>query len=63
MRIRRDYQAACPACHARPGSPCKGKQGERLPGVHYQRIRALRAEALAAFKALYSPPPRNTLSL
>lgn len=55
MKIRRDYQIACPACHAGAGRPCKGKQGERLPGVHFQRSTALRSSYLAAIKALYTP--------
>jgi cytochrome c553 len=57
MKIRRNYQTACPACHARTGQPCQGKQGERLPDVHFQRTAALRAASLAAFKALYAPLP------
>lgn len=55
MRTRRDYQIPCPACHARTNQPCHAKQGERLPGVHFQRTAALRAATLAAFKSLYAP--------
>ena len=55
MKTRRDYQIACPACHARTGRPCTGKQGERLPGVHFQRTTALRTACLAAVKLLYAP--------
>jgi hypothetical protein len=54
-RIRRDYQVNCPYCRARTGRPCTGKEGERLPGVHFQRTTALRAASIAAFKALYAP--------
>ncbi len=54
-RIRRDYQVSCPACSARIGRPCTGKQGEQLHGVHFQRTTALRAATIAAYKALYAP--------
>lgn len=57
MNIRRDYQVACPACHARTGQPCKGQQGERLQGVHFQRTTALRKATVAAYKFLYAPLP------
>ncbi|WP_449489626.1 zinc finger domain-containing protein [Acidicapsa dinghuensis] len=60
MKIRRDYQIPCPACHARTGRPCQGKQGERLHGVHFQRTTALRAQSLAAFKSLYAPLTART---
>lgn len=55
MKIRRDYQISCPACHASAGRPCQGKQAETLRGVHFERTRALRSAALAAFKCLYAP--------
>ena len=55
MKTRRDYQISCPACSARIGRPCKSKQGEKLPGVHFERTCALRTACLAAFKALYAP--------
>ena len=55
QKLRRDYQTACPACRARIGRPCTGKQGERLQGVHLERSRALRIATLAALKALYAP--------
>jgi hypothetical protein len=55
MRVRRDYQVKCPACKARNGQPCKGKEGERLTGVHFQRTMELRAATLEAYKVLYAP--------
>lgn len=55
MQNRRNYQVRCPACQARTGAPCKGRQGERLQGVHFERTRALRATNLAALKLLYAP--------
>lgn len=60
---RRNYQTACPACRARTGQPCTGKQGERLPGVHFQRTAALRSETIAAYKALYAPLTQRTATL
>lgn len=60
MRIRHDYQIPCPACHAGTGRPCKGKLGEQLHGVHFQRTTALRAATIAAYKAVYAPLQRNT---
>jgi hypothetical protein len=63
MQIRRTYQIACPACHARIGQPCKGQKAERLQGVHFQRTAALRAATIAAYKFLYAPlPPCYPLS-
>lgn len=55
MKIRREYQTACPACHARTGRPCSNAQGEKMQSVHFQRSAALRAAAMAAFHALYAP--------
>jgi hypothetical protein len=65
MKIRRDYQVSCPACRARTGRPCTGKESERLPGVHFQRTTALRTANLAAIKALYAPltPRQASVSL
>jgi hypothetical protein len=60
MRVRRDYQTACPACRAHRGQPCTGKQGERLAGVHFQRTTALRAQAMLAYKLLLSPLPASS---
>lgn len=62
MKIRLNYQIACPACHAHTGQPCTNAQGQRLPGVHFQRSTALRRATMEAFKSLYAPltalPPR-----
>ncbi len=55
QKQRRDYQTACPACRARIGQPCTGKQRERLQGVHIERSRALRTATLAAIRLLYAP--------
>ena len=55
MKVRRDYQVACPACSARPGSPCKSQQGGKLQGVHFQRTTALRVAYIDALKYLYAP--------
>jgi len=55
MRTRRDYQVPCSICHARTGAPCKGKQGERLTGVHFQRTTALRAATTIAIRSLFAP--------
>ena len=55
MRIRREYQTACPVCRAHIGAPCTGKHGERLPGIHFQRGHALRSATRAALHALYAP--------
>ena len=55
MTTRRTYQIACPFCHARAGNPCAGKQGERLQGVHFQRITSGRREFAAALHLLYAP--------
>ena len=55
MHIRRQYQVHCPVCSARPGRPCHGKEGETLASIHFQRVHALRAAAMAALKILYSP--------
>jgi hypothetical protein len=55
MNMRKSYQIACPACHAHVGQPCKGQQGERLQGVHFQRTVALRSATVAAIKYLYAP--------
>lgn len=60
MKIRTNYQTGCPACSARTGQPCTGKQGERLPGIHFQRTAALRTATLAAYKALYAPLTTRT---
>ena len=59
MRIRTTHQVACPACRARIGQPCTGAQGERLPGVHFQRTTAFKRASLEALRALYTPI-RNT---
>ena len=55
LKTRRDYQVPCPACRARTSQPCHGKEGQRLPGVHFQRTTALRQANLAAIRALYAP--------
>lgn len=55
MNIRSNYQIACPICLARSGSPCKGKLGERLQGVHFQRTTALRRAKLEVLRTLYAP--------
>jgi hypothetical protein len=55
MKTRRDYQVPCPVCRANISRPCKGQQGEKLHGVHFQRTTALRAATIAAYKYLYAP--------
>lgn len=55
MRVRRDYQVRCPECRSGVGQPCRGKQNERLLGVHFQRSVALRRETLSALCDLYRP--------
>lgn len=62
MKTRHHYQIACPLCLARAGSPCKGKLGERLQGVHFQRATALHRAQLEVLKTLYAPLP-TTASL
>jgi hypothetical protein len=48
------YSWRCPRCSAGPGSPCIGAEGERLPGVHFERNRQ-RRQAIAAAFDLYRP--------
>ena len=42
------WDAPCPRCQAKPGSPCRNAQGELLAGPHIQRRGALRREIRAA---------------
>ena len=61
MRIRHNYQISCPVCAAGVGRPCKGKIGERLQGVHFQRATALRRAQMEVLHGLlYAPLPIST---
>jgi hypothetical protein len=48
------YQWHCPQCEARVGAPCTNAEGEKLPGVHFERNRERRRAIEAAFD-LYRP--------
>lgn len=47
-RSQSRFTAACPHCNAPSGSPCRGADGNQLPGVHFQRATKLRREIRAA---------------
>jgi hypothetical protein len=44
----------CPFCSAASGQPCRDREGQVLPGLHFQRVR-LGRNAIAAALELYAP--------
>jgi hypothetical protein len=48
------YDSSCPQCGARAGAACRNKEGQKLPGTHFQR-NSNRRRAVAAAIALYAP--------
>ena len=62
MRKGANFSGHCPICGARPSAACVNKQGEKMPGVHFQR-NTERRKAIAAAMYHYAPSnyaPRNT---
>jgi len=48
------YDSSCPQCGALAGAPCQNKEGQILPGTHFQRNSSHR-RAVAAAISLYAP--------
>lgn len=59
MRTTPYRTVRCPQCYARPGSACHDKQGQAMPGVHFQRTTAGRRNFALAINLLYSPLPKT----
>jgi hypothetical protein len=58
MRKGARFTSRCPRCQASAGAPCRDKDGNPMPGVHFQRKTELRRAIDAAFY-LYAPPKRE----
>ena len=52
------YSSRCPRCGAGYGQACRNKEGEQLPGVHFER-NTERRKAIAAAFDLYRPIVRK----